>query len=426
MTDTPAHKPRSIGTALYAFSIFVLAALVLVLVYTINNRIPSLPIPNPKMPRPNAYDDFVSADKLLTAKSISGMGPYSSSRQLNSCTAPELHSFVVSNEAALQLIRASLKKTYLYPPARSFNTLFPVLSSFRESARTMRSVAYYYRVTHQPAKAADSLLDCIEYGVMIPRGGGIIVSLAGDACQQIGMADMGEVIPRLSSAELDHAAARLERIERKQVPFSDVVMEEGYWLVAGQAMMLKQSNPLQLLQNQSAYKSGMLAKPGNLWESVRFALANKSSMLQANLNYFKALAKEQSGTYTGAQSRVRGPNNQLLPGPGMPIVVRARAAYLRPQAKLTVLKTEVALRRYNATNGQYPTSLTQLTPKYLKKVPIDPFGIGKPLRYKSVNSGKSFQLYSLGPDMVDNGGKPISNKSTGTSTSGDIVADHYD
>jgi len=39
-------------------------------------------------------------------------------------------------------------------------------------------------------------------------------------------------------------------------------------------------------------------------------------------------------------------------------------------------------------------------------VPVDPFGLGKPLKYRSKGNGQSFLLYSIGSDMKDDGGKP--------------------
>ena len=49
--------------------------------------------------------------------------------------------------------------------------------------------------------------------------------------------------------------------------------------------------------------------------------------------------------------------------------------------------------------------LAELVPGYLSTVPADPFGGGEPLRYKRVEN--SYLLWSIGPDGVDDGGKPV-------------------
>ena len=60
-----------------------------------------------------------------------------------------------------------------------------------------------------------------------------------------------------------------------------------------------------------------------------------------------------------------------------------------------------ALKAYKEEKGHLPDSLSQLVPKYLPKVPIDPFD-GKPLRY----SKEKGIIYCVGRDLKDSGGSP--------------------
>jgi hypothetical protein len=73
-------------------------------------------------------------------------------------------------------------------------------------------------------------------------------------------------------------------------------------------------------------------------------------------------------------------------------------------AHLRLLIVELALRAYRCDEGKGPGSLTQLLPKYFQSLPIDPFS-GNPLVYRP--TGTNWVLYSLGPDRVDDGGKPL-------------------
>lgn len=73
-------------------------------------------------------------------------------------------------------------------------------------------------------------------------------------------------------------------------------------------------------------------------------------------------------------------------------------------AHLRLLMVELGLRVYRCDQGSGPGNLRQLVPKYLQRVPIDPFS-GKALVYHP--SGTNWVLYSLGPDRVDDGGKPM-------------------
>jgi hypothetical protein len=72
-------------------------------------------------------------------------------------------------------------------------------------------------------------------------------------------------------------------------------------------------------------------------------------------------------------------------------------------ARLRLLIVELALRAYRCDEGKEPGSLTQLVTKYLQHLPMDPFS-GNPLVYRA--AGTNWVLYSLGPDRVDDGGKP--------------------
>jgi len=65
--------------------------------------------------------------------------------------------------------------------------------------------------------------------------------------------------------------------------------------------------------------------------------------------------------------------------------------------------TEISLclAAYKADHGQYPAALNDLTPAYLAAVPADLF-TGNPPIYHPAAAG--YALYSVGPDMIDNGG----------------------
>ena len=68
----------------------------------------------------------------------------------------------------------------------------------------------------------------------------------------------------------------------------------------------------------------------------------------------------------------------------------------------------VALERFRAERGDYPQTLTELLPSFIDKLPMDPWS-GEPFHYVRVDAkkdrvGRSFLLYSVGADGVDDGG----------------------
>lgn len=72
---------------------------------------------------------------------------------------------------------------------------------------------------------------------------------------------------------------------------------------------------------------------------------------------------------------------------------------------LRLLQVEVGLRRFEMDHSDHPTRLSELAPRYLPSVPDDPYD-GQPLRYKRLKAGH--RLYSVGPNIVDNGGQVVS------------------
>jgi hypothetical protein len=71
-------------------------------------------------------------------------------------------------------------------------------------------------------------------------------------------------------------------------------------------------------------------------------------------------------------------------------------------ARVRCLMTLVAVERYRLAKKAWPEKLTDLVPKYLSAVPLDPFD-GKPLRYRKRTDGVT--VYSVGADSTDNGGR---------------------
>lgn len=66
------------------------------------------------------------------------------------------------------------------------------------------------------------------------------------------------------------------------------------------------------------------------------------------------------------------------------------------------IQTAIAIERYRLGNkGKLPKTLNELTPKYLKTLPADPF-TGKPVRFRKLKN--EYRVYSVALDGKDNGG----------------------
>jgi hypothetical protein len=93
----------------------------------------------------------------------------------------------------------------------------------------------------------------------------------------------------------------------------------------------------------------------------------------------------------------------------MPALEKLCLATLRNQAQLRTAILALAAERFRRDSGDWPTSLTELVPRYISQIQNDPFD-GQMLRVRSVPAG--IVIYSVGYDAKDDGGKLDSRKVT--------------
>ncbi len=99
---------------------------------------------------------------------------------------------------------------------------------------------------------------------------------------------------------------------------------------------------------------------------------------------------------------------------------KAEMRHKRVIAHERLLAIELALRCYEYEQAHAPTSLEQLVPNYIQRVPIDPFS-DRPVTYRP--QGTDWLVYSVGEDGVDDGGKRVGRSVSGTITRGDLFYD---
>jgi len=73
---------------------------------------------------------------------------------------------------------------------------------------------------------------------------------------------------------------------------------------------------------------------------------------------------------------------------------------------------------YRAEHDSYPPSLDDLVPNYIPELPEDPFS-GESFEYTPTES--SYLLYSVGPDMRDDGGSLLDDTGAFPGRQGDIL-----
>jgi hypothetical protein len=136
--------------------------------------------------------------------------------------------------------------------------------------------------------------------------------------------------------------------------------------------------------------------------------------LAAEARHTAEFAKIVGLPYPQAKDRMQQFQRDLAAHPGgiltgllFPALVLVVEPTTRAEAKRDVARLGLALYAYRASKGRFPDKLDDLAPDFISAVPRDPFD-GQAMKLK--RSGEGLTVYSIGPDMIDNGGAPFDPK----------------
>lgn len=323
------------------------------------------------------------------------------------------------NATALGTTRQGLQYECWNPPTRSFGVGFPVMRGFLDLTRLLALEAQVRRGRGDWNGAMNSSLDGTKFGSDIQRGGNMMSALYGLSCEGTARSQAWPSIQHLSARQARAAVKRLQSIMAGHTTSADAVQEEK-WM--GQASLMQ----LFAMPDSKRQIAGAMGLAPGWRSSLQFMFLNKKQVFD---NYSKFM----DVAIANAKLPYRAPR-QPLPNLDDPV---SRAflpgfyntdwTFASNETQNGLLLLALALRAYRLEQGAYPTSLSQLAPRYLKAVPRDPLARDLAFRYKVL--GTKYLLYSVGPDGKDDNAEPISKQQRGRlrqqvqeHSRGDIVA----
>lgn len=368
---------------------------------------PTLVVPTPAMPSPNAFDFYSRASAAVVGDAIiSPSTPHAPPVP----TAAQV-AVIQQNAGAIALLHQGFLYPLQEPPVRSFSTPLPQYWRFRDPARLLALAARVDAARGDWASAMVASLDAVQMGETLPRGGSLIGMLVGTACENIGRHPAWGYIDHLTVAQARANARRLQAIRAGHVPFADTMQEEEWKGQAGLLeMMHRRDWPGDFMdQNQSSSTSGGSPSLSDTFAAWQAASAIRRIGRQTILSHYTrymdqavANARQPYAAHPPDPAVPDDPINRVVDSSGLRF---ARIQETRTDTENALLLTLLALRAYRLEHGAYPIALSALVPGYLKAVPDDPFALSGTLRYRL--AGAKFVLYSVGPDGNDDGGKPI-------------------
>jgi len=371
------------------------------------DAVPVVNVPTPTMPAPNGFDYLVVACRTASegwpmrwTSPPGATAPVKDPDLSDPKVLAAADALIRQNNSALSAVRHSFSLPYLSPPIRSFTQTMPYMAKFRSVARLTAFQAEVDARHGDYHGAATSSLVAIEMGGRIPQGGDLIHSLVGQACEAIGRKPLWADIGKLDATDCRLVAKTIDNVDAHRVTYVECLTQEKWAGESGLQEILRSPNWKMQLRGLS---NGANNAPQQLQNTIRNSMIGKRQVMADYIAHMDAAIAAAKGPY--------GTKAAATPTDLITDVVfvdddlaRFRLTFGETEDKL--LMTACALRAYQLDHhGQYPSTLSQLVPAYISKVPLDPFAASSPLVYRRTCA--VYALYSVGPDMKDDKGVAV-------------------
>jgi hypothetical protein len=376
---------------LLLFGLIILALLVL-FGYK-DSQVSRMSLATPAPPSPNAFDEYNTAYSLIKDHDDMDFATANPPVSGHKYTKQQKRRLVSENQPMFDAIDKALTQQYQQPPVNSWSTLMPYLAHDRAMARALNLQAMMLADDGDWDGCAKSSLTAMQMGAQLPHGGAIISDLVGTACQSVGRLGAWNSVSHVSLGAAKKDALLLNSLEQKTVPIPDVFKEEKRSIVA--SLIDLRNRPVSSVSAGQDTDAIMTKFVGNS-VTISDICSYMDSYIAISKHSYRASLRTQPPAipwYDPVMSII-APNFS-----GMQMKTTTTCALNR------MLEIQFALRAYYLEHGKYPASLTELAPSYLPSIPADPFAETGTFQYKVKPGG--YLLYSIGPDGVDDGGKPI-------------------
>jgi hypothetical protein len=402
------------------------------------NKDPQIVIPAPApVPTPNGFDYFVQATKYLVPE------PQSLIEAAYAPGAEELHPNPAHNEHFAQKYPLKDRATWLEQNQQSLALLRQGLAypcRYPPRAQWQRPVSRFYRLGDlfieesrvnaargDWKSAAQSALDEIRFGHACSNRGVLLSWLSGKSISSRGLNALSDVVEGLDAPMARNIARQLQDSDTHFPTVADALQEEKWMTLIWYRDTLRRSDWRKVFADIIAQSNATAFK---LMELMPGPQPSKADYAEAVAEYYKTRAKMLTfskrrlvANYTAvadaAITAARQPYKQIKQARGRDIFSdvyvdmydRMHFYEAKVRTRSTLLQVALALRAYKLEHhGAYPPTLENLAPSYLPTIPSDAFNSNKPLRYQL--KGKTYKLWSVGPDGQDNNGQVALNSSS--------------
>jgi hypothetical protein len=353
---------------------------------------------------------------------------------------PELLGWLKANERPIQtLIEATRRPQYYNPivPRESedgrgmlINSLLPNVQKCRELAQALCCRAMLRTGEGKLDDAWADLMACRRLARLLVRGGTLIESLVGIAIEAIGDRAIAVFLSqeKLDSTKLLACLKELQAVPGRTSVADNLDLTERFVCLDIVIFIARGTMDLDSLDGFSGPKKKKSFFEKTFKRSVNWdpalkyindvynrcvagsRLTDRAARTQASAELELEIAANKPDEASLATSLALGPSERgrqigyMIAALLLPAFDKVQSAFDRNVQFDRNTQLALALAAYRADNGNYPTKLEDLAPKYIAAIPDDLFS-GKPLIYRQI--GKGYLLYSVGANGIDDDGKGV-------------------
>jgi len=283
---------------------------------------------------------------------------------------------------ALAVVRESVANEpfWLVPPTNTFDiSTLSRLATVRQSARLFNMSAILHSERDEPETATQAVVDGIRLAEVPHRGSLLIDELVRFACEGIAIRSLEYVL-----AKIDPSHESLRELESTLAEHSD--MRTG---ILGEIVYTKQMYAGMSDLSRSDMEMMIELSGSGPWEYVIAYLPISSGWIRMNEAYHLELLHHVVGmwnlpwqdfTNRNAQVSDSIPWPYFLPNLSKDVYSNVKNRELRADGAWRCGRIAIAIERYSREHGGLPRTLTDLVPKYLEEIPVEPFH-GQPFVY---------------------------------------------
>ncbi len=369
--------------------------------------------PKPKLPVPNAFDTLVKAAKLMAdtrefSDAVARKPLLETKIEISPAKKQALYG---RNRKAINLIKTALGQEYCAPPAASTedSNFFDQNITILRAAQLLILEGQVHETNTDFAKAAKSYLEALQFSRHTIRGRPLIGIIYGEAMEKKGRHNLNAIRQNLNLNQTLTVLRHLQRIENQAYAYADALRSEKAF---GQMALLEEmQKPGWRLRWPEEEEFDLSEQPPvTLLTKIKLWQFSNQTILAEYNTYMDNLIEQAKQDYA---------QQKAIPLPKNPVVNRWALdfTHMQKQSRLNALSNRIgndfllitfALYAYQLENKTLPSTLSQLVPQYLSKVPSDLFAPSQQLKYQ--RKGRGYLLYSVGPDGNDDKGKPIQRK----------------